>query len=105
MGTQDKQSQLYLADELIGIVEGWEKTGCPGLTDTTYQLFKYWFKRDERSSKIPYISRTNEIMVYGHEVLQVKSLQDLYMKVAPNVLALSKAIPNEIQSVDLQNTV
>ena len=23
-----------------------------------------------------------------------------YMKVAPNVLALSKAIPNEIQSVD-----
>ena len=44
--------------------------------------------------------RANEIIVYCHEVLQVKSLQDLYMKVAPNVLALSKAIPNEIQSVD-----
>jgi len=49
LGTQDKQSQSYLADELIGIVEGWEKTGWPGLTDTTYPLFKYWFKRDERS--------------------------------------------------------
>ena len=58
MGTQDKQSQLYLADELNGIVEGWEKTGWPGLTDTTYQLFKYWFKRDERFCKNSiYLSR------------------------------------------------
>ena len=102
MGTQDKQSQLYLADELIGIVEGWEKTGWPGLTDTTYQLFKYWFKRDERSLQKFHIcqQRAIEIIVYCHEVLQVKSLQDLYMKVAPDVLALSKAILNEIQSVD-----
>ena len=75
-------SQLYLADELKGIIEGWEKTGWPGLTDTSYQLFRYWFRRDEDSSQKFHLcqQRAIETIVYCHEILQVKSLEELYSK-------------------------
>jgi len=57
--------QLHLA-ELKGVIEVWEKTGWPGLTDTIYQLFRYWFRRDEDSySKISICQqRAIESVVY-----------------------------------------
>jgi type III restriction enzyme len=95
-------SQLHLADELKGIIEGWEKTGWPGTTDTTYQLFRYWFRRDENSAEKFHIcqQRAIETIVYCHEILQVKSLEELYAKVVPDIPAQSKAISDEIQKVD-----
>lgn len=40
-------SQTYLANALQGEVEAWEEQGWPGVTQTTLELFNYWFKRDE----------------------------------------------------------
>jgi type III restriction enzyme len=98
----DTGSQLFLANELKGAIEGWVNTGWPGLTETTYQLFKYWFNRDDNSQGRFHIcqQRAIETLVYCHEVLQAKSLQDLFMKVYPNVLNSSQAILEEAQSVD-----
>jgi type III restriction enzyme len=99
--TKHNVSQLYLADELNGIIEGWEKTGCPGLTDTSYQLFRYWFRRHENSQKFHICQqRAIETIVYCHEILQVKSLEELYAKVVPDIASQSKAILDEIKDVD-----
>jgi type III restriction enzyme len=94
--------QLFLANELSGTVEGWAKTGWPGRTETTYQLFKYWFNRDEDSQHKFHIcqQRAIETVVYCHEVLQVNTLHDLFMKVCPEVLTSSQAILEEVQSVN-----
>jgi type III restriction enzyme len=99
---RDTHSQLYLVDELNGTIEGWENTGWPGLTDTSYQLFRYWFKREENSSQNFHIcqQRAIETIVYCHEILQVKSLEELYMKVIPDIPAQSKAVIDEIKNVD-----
>ena len=79
--TKHNVSQLYLADELNGIIEGWEKTGWPGLTDTSYQLFRYWFRRDENSQKFHLCQqRAIETIVYCHEILQVESLRNYMQK-------------------------
>jgi type III restriction enzyme len=95
-------SQLHIADELAGIVEGWENTGWPGLTETTYNLFRYWFKRDDDSSEKFHTcqQRAIETIVYCHEILQVRNLEDLYSKIAPDIPAQSKAILDEIKKVD-----
>ena len=86
-------SQLYLADELNGVVEGWEKTGWPGLTYTSYQLFRYWFRRGEDSYSQRFLicqQRAIEMIVYCHEILQVRSLEELYLKIVPDVSVQSK---------------
>lgn len=96
-------SQLYLANELNGVIEGWENTGWPGLTDTSYQLFRYWFRRDEDSySQRFHIcqQRAIETIVYCHEILQVRSLGDLYLKTVPDFAAQSKTVADEIKNVD-----
>jgi type III restriction enzyme len=96
-------SQLYLTDELNGVIEGWEKTGWPGLTDTSYQLFRYWFRRDEDSySQRFHIcqQRASESVVYCHEILQIRSLEELYLKTVPDIAVQSKTILDEIKKID-----
>lgn len=102
MTSVSTDAQLYLANELKGTIEGWVNTGWPGLTETTYQLFKYWFNRDEESPEKFHICqrRAIETIVYCHEILQAKTLQELFMKVAPDILATSQAVLDEVQSVD-----
>lgn len=102
MASVSADPQLSLANELSGIIEGWTNTGWPGLTETTYQLFKYWFNRDKDSQEKFHNcqQRAIETIVYCHEVLQVKTLQELFMKVCPNVLSSSQAILEEAQGVD-----
>lgn len=93
--------QLFLANELKGTVEGWVNTGWPGLTETTYKLFKYWFNRDEESQRFHICQqRAIETIIYCHEILQVKTLHELYMKVCPDVLTRSLSLLEEAQSVD-----
>ena len=95
-------SQLHLANQLNGIIEGWEKTGWSGLTDTSHQLFRYWFGRDESFPQRFHMcqQRAIETIVYCHEILQVKNLEELYLKVVPEVANQSKAILDEIKDVD-----
>jgi type III restriction enzyme len=96
------ESQLFLADELKGTIEGWANTGWQGLTETTYQLFRYWFNRDENSPQKFHIcqQRAIETIVYCHEILQVRSLRELYNEVRPDVLTTNKTILDEITSID-----
>ncbi len=95
-------SQLVLADVFKNEVEGWVNQGWPGLTRTTYELFNFWFKRDENATERFHIcqQRAIETIVYCHEVLQVQSLQELFMKVSPETLATSQAVLDEVQGVD-----
>lgn len=96
-------SQLYLADELNGVIEGWEKTGWPGLTDTSYQLFRYWFRRDEDSYAQRFHickQRAIESVVYCHEILQIRSLEESYLKTVPDIAVQSKTILDEIKKID-----
>jgi type III restriction enzyme len=100
--TTKADSQLFLANELIGAVEGWANTGWPGLTETTYQLFKYWFNRDEDSPEKFHICqrRAIETIVYCHEILQARTIQELFTKVSPDTLATSQAVLEEVRSID-----
>jgi hypothetical protein len=102
LNAADNISQLFLANELEGIIEGWEKTAWPGVTETTYQLLRHWFVRDEDSAQKFYMcqQRAIETIVYCHEILQVKNLRDLYKKVDPEALTFSKPILDAVESVD-----
>ena len=40
-------SQIYLAKVLEGEVQSWVDQGWPGVTQTTIELFNYWFQRGE----------------------------------------------------------
>ena len=94
-------SELNVAYELEGIIEGWEKTGWPGITDTTYQLFRYWFRRDESSEKFHICQqRAIETIVYCHEILQIKTLEELYTKIIPETASQSKAVLDEMGKVN-----
>jgi type III restriction enzyme len=44
-------SQMYLANALEGEVQAWLEQGWPGVTQTTLELFNYWFKRDEETTE------------------------------------------------------
>lgn len=94
--------QLALANELSGIIEGWANTGWPGVTETTYQLFKYWFTRDEDAQEKFHScqQRAIETIVYCHEIRHVRTLKELFMEVCPDLLANSQAVLQEAESVD-----
>ena len=99
--TSKKHNTSQLSNELSGIIEGWVKTGWPGLTDTTHQLFRYWFDRDDSSQRFHICQqRAIETIVYCHEILQVKNLEDLYTKVLPETAHQSKVILDLIKDVD-----
>ncbi|MEW6296049.1 MAG: hypothetical protein AB1467_07245 [Candidatus Diapherotrites archaeon] len=52
---QEAFSQMYLARALESEVQAWVDQGWHGVTQTTLELFNYWFSRDEDipSSFIP----------------------------------------------------
>jgi len=94
-------SQMYLADALRDGVDGWVKEGWPGVTQTTYELLHYWFDRDEDAPEKFYDCqrRAIETIIYCHEVLQVKSLGELFEKVAPEFLHSSKPVYDEVKDI------
>lgn len=49
--TNQSFSQMYLANVLEGEVQAWVEQGWPGVTQTTFELFNYWFKRDEDATE------------------------------------------------------
>ncbi|PIS35945.1 MAG: hypothetical protein COT35_13770 [Nitrospirae bacterium CG08_land_8_20_14_0_20_52_24] len=94
-------SQMYLADALEGEVQAWVEQGWPGVTRTTLELFNYWFKRDEDVTERfhPCQQRAIETLVYCHEILQVKTLQDVFERVAPEALYQHLPLKQELETI------
>jgi type III restriction enzyme len=105
--TQPVFGQLPLADQLRGEVDAWAGQGWrSGVTQTTFDLLHYWFDRPEESSERFYDcqKRAIETVIYCHEVLQARSLKDLYERVAPDALRLSKTFLDEIDASPFMKT-
>jgi len=94
-------SQLYLISALQGEVDGWAKQGWTGVTQTTHDLLSYWFNRDEETQERFYLcqQRAIETVIYCHEVLQVKTLGELYERLAPEVLLQHLPLKEEVESI------
>jgi type III restriction enzyme len=97
----ERMSNFHLAEKLAGEVEGWSKQGWKqGTTDTTQELLEYWFNDIESSEVGKFYEcqqRAIETIIYCHEVLQVRSLSELYQKMSPESMS-SEAIAEEVKS-------
>ncbi|MDP3296754.1 MAG: DEAD/DEAH box helicase family protein [Thermodesulfovibrionia bacterium] len=94
-------SQMYLADALKDEVEAWANQGWSGVTQTTLELFNYWFKRDEDAIEKfhPCQQRAIETLVYCHEILQAKTLQEVFERVAPEALYQHLPLKQEVETI------
>jgi type III restriction enzyme len=90
---------MQLANALKQEVEAWSMQGYPGVTQTTYHLFRYWFERDEDANQkfFDCQKRAIETIVYCHEILQARILREVFEKMAPEALFNSKAVLDEVQ--------
>ncbi|MFZ3122868.1 MAG: DEAD/DEAH box helicase family protein [Thermodesulfovibrionales bacterium] len=94
-------SQMYLANALEGEVQAWVEQGWTGVTQTTLELFNYWFKRDEDAIEKfhPCQQRAIETLVYCHEILQAKTLQEVFERVAPEAIYQHLPLKQEIETI------
>lgn len=94
-------SQMYLAKALEGEVKAWVDQGYNGLTQTTIELFNYWFNRDEDTPEQFYKCqrRAIETVVYCCEILKAKTLQELFEKTAPEALYQHLPLKNEVETI------
>lgn len=92
---------MYLVKALEGEVKAWTDQGWPSVTQTTLELFNYWFKRDEDAGEHFYDCqrRAIETVVYCHEILQVTTLQELFERVAPEVLLEHLPLKQEVETI------
>ena len=88
---------IALKDE----VGAWSSQGWPGVTQTTYELLNYWFNRDEEAEERFYSCQKEavETIIYCHEVLQSKSLANLYRRLSPETLTTSLATKKEVEEI------
>lgn len=98
---QEAFSQMYLAKALEGEVQAWVDQGWPGITKTTLELFNYWFNRDEDTVERFYDCqrRAIETIVYCCEILQARTLKDLFERVAPEILYEHLPLKQEVESI------
>jgi len=94
-------SQIYLADALNGEVQAWVEQGWNGVTQTTLELFNYWFKRDEDTAERFHTcqQRAIETLVYCHEILQAKTLQEVFERVAPEAIYQHLPLKQEVETI------
>src|SRR3990167_408440 len=94
-------SQMYLADVLEGEVRAWVEQGWHGVTQTTLELFNYWFKRDEEATERfhPCQQRAIETLVYCHEILQAKTLQEVFERIAPEAIHQHLPLKQEVETI------
>ena len=94
-------SQMYLANALEGEVKAWVEQGWNGVTQTTLELFNYWFKRNEDTTERfhPCQQRAIETLVYCHEILQVKTLQEVFERVAPEAIYQHLPLKQEVETI------
>ncbi|MEW6326203.1 MAG: DEAD/DEAH box helicase family protein [Thermodesulfobacteriota bacterium] len=98
---QEAFSQLYLANALEGEVQAWVEQGWSGVTQTTLELFNYWFKRDEDATERfhPCQQRAIETVVYCHEILQAKTLPEVFERVAPEAIYQHLPLKQEVETI------
>ena len=94
-------SQMYLANILKDEVQAWVEQGWHGVTQTTLELFHYWFQRDEDATERfhPCQQRAIETLIYCHEILQAKTLQEVFERVAPEALTQHLPLQKEVESI------
>jgi type III restriction enzyme len=98
---QEAFSQMYLAKALEGEVQSWVNQGWPGVTQTTLDLFNYWFQRGEDVEERFYDCqrRAIETVVYCCEILKSKSLLELFERVSPEALEQHLPLKQEVESI------
>jgi len=94
-------SQMHLTNALEGEVKAWVEQGWPGVTHTTLELFNYWFKRDDEVTEKfhPAQQRAIKTLVYCHEILQAKTLQEVFERVAPEALYQHLPLKQEVETI------
>ncbi len=82
-------------------MRAWADQGWPGVTQTTHNLLAYWFERDEEYAERFHDCqrRAIETVIYCHEILGFTSLKDAYERLAPDALARSAALSDEVSSI------
>lgn len=94
-------SQMYLSKALEGEVQSWVDQGWPGVTQTTLELFNYWFQRGEDVEERFYDCqrRAIETVVYAIEILKSKTLLELFERVAPEALYQHLPLKQEVEVI------
>ncbi len=94
-------SQMYLAKTLEGEVQAWVDQGWPGVTQTTLELFNYWFQRGEDVEERFYDCqrRAIETVVYCCEILKTTTLQELFERVTPESLYQHLPLKQEVETI------
>ena len=94
-------NELPLAAALEDEVKAWADQGWQGVTQTTYELLAYWFNRgEETDEKFHECQRRSvETIIYCHEVLGIETLKQAFEKFAPEALAASAALTDEVQNL------
>jgi len=90
-----------LAAALEGEVKAWADQGWQGVTQTTYELLAYWFNRGEETDEKFHDCqrRAVETIIYCHEVLEIETLKQAFERFAPEALAASAALSEEVQNL------
>jgi len=94
-------AQLYLPPVLEPEVDAWSKQGWTGVTQTSHDLLSYWFNRDGGTQERFYFcqQRAIETVIYCHEVLCIRTLRELYERLAPKALLEHLPLKDEVESI------
>ncbi|MCG2695498.1 DEAD/DEAH box helicase family protein, partial [Candidatus Parcubacteria bacterium] len=94
-------NELPLAKALEGEAQAWADQGWQGVTQTTYELLAYWFNRSEEADEKFHIcqQRAIETIIYCHEILGIKTLEEAFERFAPEVLAQSAELLEEADKI------
>ena len=94
-------NELPLAAALDGEVKAWADQGWQGVTQTTYELLAYWFNRGEETDEKFHDCqrRAVETIIYCHEVLGIETLKQAFERFAPEALAASATLTDEVQNL------
>ena len=92
---------MYLAKAMEGEIQAWVDQGWLGITQTTLELFHYWFDRDEETTERFHSCqrRAIETIVYCHEILQAQTVGNLFERVAPEALFQHLPLKQEVESI------
>ena len=95
-------NELPLAAALEGEVKAWADQGWgQGTTQTTQDLLSYWFNRGEETDEKFHDCqrRAVETIIYCHEVLGIETLKQAFERFAPEALAASATLSEEVRSL------